>query len=93
MFKEDFGNLMEKHLYVGDFYFVNDNANAQIMCCIFCDKNLVIVMNLRTQVRNSLIFYYKKWNNLFFKHVVICLLQRNLKIKMNYAVKKKKKTY
>ncbi len=42
------------------FYCVNDNANPQIMCCIFCDKSLVIVTNLRTQVRNSLFFYNKK---------------------------------
>jgi hypothetical protein len=49
------------------FYCVNDNANAQIMCCIFCDKKLVIVTNLRTQVRNSLFFITKKWNNFFLK--------------------------
>jgi hypothetical protein len=48
MFKENSGNLIKKHFYVGDFNVNNvaiDFENAQIMCCILCHKKSIIITN------------------------------------------------
>jgi hypothetical protein len=64
-----------KKLFVLRSFCVNDNVkvdleNIQMMCCIFCYQNLVIKINLRTQVRKALISYYKKkWNNFSKKNM------------------------
>jgi hypothetical protein len=47
-----------------NFYYVNDDAkidleNTQIMHCILCYQKHVIRINLKTQTRKGLIFYYK----------------------------------
>ncbi len=60
---------------MGFFFFVNDNVkvdfgNIQIMRCTLCYQNLVIGINLITQMRIGLIFYYKTSGmNVFLKHM------------------------
>jgi len=57
------------------FYCVNDNVkidleNTQIMRCIICYQELIIGINLRTQARKGLIFYYKTNGIMYLeKHV------------------------
>jgi hypothetical protein len=46
------------------FFYVNDNVevdfgNTHIMHCIFCYQNLVIGINLRTQMKKGLVSYCK----------------------------------
>ncbi len=70
------------------FYCVNDNAennlvNKQIMHYILCYQNVVIGINLKTQMKKGLISYYKT-NGITFlkKHVqIIFLLYKVLKKK------------
>jgi hypothetical protein len=64
MLKEIFENYIEQLLYVGFFYYVNDNQevnvkHANIMCHILCYNGMVNISNPRTQARNELISYYK----------------------------------
>jgi hypothetical protein len=65
-------------------------------CVVYFEiKKLVIITNIRTQVRKSLFFYYKTNGIIFIQKKwmeIICLLPRNLKIKMNHAMKQTKKT-
>ncbi len=47
------------------FFCVNENVevdsgNTQIMRCTLCYQNLAIGINLETQMKKGLVFYYKK---------------------------------
>jgi hypothetical protein len=60
--------------YVDHFLCANDNVKKifdafQIMHHMLCYFNFVLFFDPRTKLRKSLIPYYKKWNNMFRKHV------------------------
>ncbi len=52
------------------FYCVNDNANAQIMCCILWDKKISNYNKYKNTSKKIIIFLLQnKWNNFYSKKV------------------------
>ncbi len=85
-----------KIIFVWSFHCVNDNAkvdfeNTQIMCCILCHQKLIIGINLKTQMRKVLIFYYKTNGVTFKRHVDAnhILITRMFQKEINFLLKRK----